>query len=50
MKRKKSFDEDAPSTPSCECIDPWDGHFWRTKYCTLEGGLLYFIVMKEMQI
>jgi len=23
-------------------IDPMDGHIWRTKYCVLENGILYF--------
>jgi len=30
------------ASPSCECIDPRDGHVWRSKYCVLEGGVLYF--------
>jgi hypothetical protein len=23
-------------------IDPADGHIWRSKYCVLEDGVLYF--------
>lgn len=30
------------SNSTCECIDPRDGHVWRSKYCILEGGVLYF--------
>lgn len=30
------------SNSTCECIDPRDGHIWRSKYCILEEGVLYF--------
>jgi serine/threonine protein phosphatase PrpC len=30
------------SNSTGECVDPRDGHVWRSKYCILEGGVLYF--------
>ena len=28
--------------PPADYIDPKDGHIWRSKYCVLEDGILYF--------
>jgi serine/threonine protein phosphatase PrpC len=45
-QERLGFGEDRTRAPkNCmmsDCVDPRDGHVWRSKYCVLEEGVLFF--------